>query len=236
VIKNKLLIIASLLAAPLQNLAPQDVYSVSSGELLFQFSDIQINGLDVQDQLRFTMFFHWGQYWHLDFNNSMGMYTGLAVRNVGFIYDQDVPLQKTIRRAYTLGVPLAFKLGAFDKHFYLYAGGEYEMLFHYKAKRWYSNEREGAKIRDSEWFSDKTNLFVPSAFAGIQFPGGVNVKFKYYLGDFLNTDYVGRDLGVDNVSFAEYTRQEMFYLSVSWQFRTDKIRKYLPVEEKMALR
>jgi hypothetical protein len=46
-----------------------------------------------------------GQYFHVDFTNNIGLYTGLAVRNVGFIYDTDIPT-KTIRRSYTLGVPL----------------------------------------------------------------------------------------------------------------------------------
>lgn len=225
-----------MLLLGLHNLWSQDVYSVTSSELLFQFSNTEIDGLDVSDQMRFTAFFHWGQNWHLDFNNSIGLFTGFAIRNVGFIYDEDQPFQKTIRRSYTLGAPLALKIGSFKHHFYLFGGGEYEMLFHYKAKRWYSHDRDGVKVKDSEWFSDKTRLFVPFAFAGIQFPGGINVKFKYYLGDFLNTEYVGRDLGSDNVSFADYTRQEMFYLSVSWQFRTDKIRNYLPVEEEFALR
>jgi len=226
--RPSIFILIALLLSCFQVLTSQDVYTVSNGELLFQFSDTQIDGQDVSDQMRFTMFFNYGQNWHLDFNNTAGIFTGIAVRNVGFIYDEDQPLQKTIRRSYTLGVPLALKIGSFKHHFYLFGGGEYELLFHYKAKRWYSHEREGTKIKDSEWFSNKTNRFVPSVFAGIQFPGGINLKLKYYLDDFLNTGYVGRDLGIDNVSFARYTKQEMFYFSVSWQFRTDKIRKYLP--------
>jgi len=233
---RSILMIVVAVFAGLQNIRSQDAYSVTFSELLFQFSDTEIDGVGVSDQMRFTLFFHYGQNWHLDLNNTIGFYSGLAVRNVGFIYDEDQPFRKTIRRSYTLGVPLALKVGSFRHHFFLFGGGEYEMLFHYKAKRWYSHDREGTKIKDSEWFSEKTNLFVPSAFAGMQFPGGINVKVKYYLGDFLNKSYRGRDLGVDDVSFAGFTRQEMFYLSVSWQFRTDKIKKYLPTEEVIAFK
>lgn len=217
-----------------QDLSSQDVYSVSSGELLFQFSDTEVNGLPVQEQLRFTIFPHFGQYWHLDLGNSIGMYTGMALRNVGFIYDEGIPLQKTIRRSLNLGVPLALKVGSFKHHFFIFGGGEYELLFHYKAKRWYSNEREGEKVTDSEWFSDKTNRFVPAAVAGIQFPGGFNVKFKYYLDDFLNLDYYGRDLHEADVSFASYTNHNMFYFSVSWQLRTDQIREKIKGTEIIA--
>jgi len=78
------------------------------------------------------------------------------------------PLTKTIRRVYTLGVPLAFKLGAFDKHVYFLAGGEYELAFHYRARKWLSNSRDGTKYVDGEWFSKKSRRFVPSVFAGFQ--------------------------------------------------------------------
>ena len=232
--KSILALIIGFTICPMQGLLSQDVYSVSSGELLFQFSDTEFNGLPVQEQLRFTIFPHFGQYWHLDIGNSIGLYTGVALRNVGFIYDEEVPLQKTIRRSLNLGVPLVIKLGSFKHHFFIFGGVEYELLFHYKAKRWYSNEREGEKISDSEWFSDKTNRFVPAAVAGIQFPGGINVKFKYYLDDFLNLDYYGRDLHEDNVSFASYTKHNMFYFSVSWQLRTDKIRDKIKTYDAIA--
>jgi hypothetical protein len=175
-----------------------------------------------------------GQYFHVDFNNNIGLYTGLAVRNVGFIYDTDIPT-KTIRRSYTLGVPLALKLGVFDKHLYIFGGGEYELLFQYKGKRWDSNDRNGTKYKDSEWFSAKTKRFVPALFGGVQFPGGFNVKYKYYLDHFLNSNYVGTDLGQQNVSFADYQAIQMHYISICWQFRTDQWKNAIPTD-KMASR
>ena len=220
----------------LLNVKGQKIYPISSGELLFQFGDVELANSNVTNNpVRFTMFLHLGQYWHFDICDNVGFYTGTALRNVGFIYDEDIP-QKTIRRAYTVGIPLAIKLGSFKNHIYISGGGEYELLFHYKGKRWYSNDREGTKIKDTEWFSDKTETFVPSVFAGIQFPGGINLKFKYYLGDFLNLDYVGDDLGNHNVSFSDYIRLNLFYISLSWQFRTDKIKKGLSGSETQASR
>ncbi|MBA7526457.1 hypothetical protein ES705_18619 [subsurface metagenome] len=205
--------------------ASQEVYSVSSAELLFQFAKLENPALPgITNNLRFTLFFHYGQYWHMDFTNNVGLFSGMAIRNVGFIYDTPDPT-KTIRRSYTVGIPLALKLGAFDKHIYIMGGGEYELLFHYRARQWNSNDRDGAVIKEGEWFSDKTRRFVPSVFAGVQFPGGVNFKFKYYLHGFLNEDYVGPDLG--GVSdFSDFTRQDMFYVSVSWQFRTDAFKNF----------
>jgi hypothetical protein len=216
-----------------QTLKSQDVYPISAWEFLFQFANMEKQSTDVTNKLRFTIIFNLGQYWHIDFNNNVGMYSGLAVRNVGFIYDTPLPT-KTIRRSYTLGIPLALKFGAFDKHVYFLAGGEYELLFHYRARKWLSNSRDGTKSTDSEWFSKKTKRFVPSVFAGFQFPGGFNIKFKYYIQHFLNENYVGADLGESEVSFSDYTKLNMMYVSLSWQFRTDQWRKYVSYEERMA--
>jgi len=234
--KSIFVLIVTCMLLSLQDLSSQEVYSVTSGELLFQLSETELGGVDVQDQMRFTLFPHFGEYWHMDFGNSFGLYTGMVMRNVGFIYDENVPLQKTIRRSLNIGVPMALKFGSFKHHFYLYGGGEYELLFHYKAKRWDNHDRDGTKRTQKEWFSDKTKRFVPSAFVGAQLPGGFNVKVKYYLDDFLNLDYFGRDLGVDNVSFANFTRHQMFYFSVSWQFRTDMIREIIKADDVLTYR
>jgi hypothetical protein len=201
----------------------QDVYPISSSEFLFQFADIENSALSgVNNNMRFTVFINYGQYWHADFNNNLGLYSGLAVRNVGFIYDTPDP-SKIIRRSYNVGLPLAVKIGDFDKNMYLMAGGEYELLFHYRARKWNSNDRKGSVIKDSEWFSDKTHRFVPSFFAGVQFPGGINLKFKYYLKGFLDENYSGPDLGGIS-DFADFTKLDIFYVSLCWQFRTDRVK------------
>ena len=121
-----------------------------------------------------------------------------------------------------LGVPLAIKLGSFKDNFYIYAGGEYELLFHYKQKLFV----DGDKTKYSEWFSDRTNRFLPSVFAGVQFPKGVNLQFKYYLDDFLNRDFRGTDFGVP-VSYANYKTQ-IYYISLSFNLRNKSFRNNNP--------
>jgi hypothetical protein len=227
--KPVLVLVFSLAVIIPQRVSSQSVYPVTSWESLFQWADVEQAGLDLNPRVRYTLFFNYGQYVHADFNNIIGLYSGLAIRNVGFIYDTDIPT-KTIRRSYTAGIPISLKLGLFDKHFYVFGGGEYELLFHYKGKRWNSDDRRGSKIKDTEWFSSKTERFVPSWFVGIQFPGGFNIKYKHYLGDFLNLDYVGNDLGNTNVRFADYSMLKIHYLSLCWQFRTDKWKTAVPVD------
>jgi hypothetical protein len=223
---KKILFLCFLSAAVLfaQPANSQEVYTMSSLESLFQWADVpnspQSGYNSINPRLRYTIVFNYGQYWHIDFTNAIGLYSGVAIRNVGFIYDTDIAT-KTIRRSYNLSVPLSLKLGAFDKHFYLFGGGEYELLFHYKGKRWNSNDRSGTKIKDSEWFSSKTKRFVPAVFGGIQFPRGFNIKYKFYLQHFMNEDYVGNDLGETGIRYADYNSLQMHYISLCWQFRSD---------------
>jgi len=207
--------------------AQSDVYSVTSGEMIFSWADVQqkIPFPDGQMQNisgipRFSVFLHLGQYVHLDFSDAVGVYLGAALRNIGFITEDDaLGIEKEKHRSYTLGIPLALKIGSFRNHFYVFGGGEYELLFHYKYKYWV----DGDKYKTSEWFSDRTNRFVPSVFVGIQFPKGLNLKFKYYLDDFLNNDYrKGSDLRND---YSRYGKTQMFYVSLSWQFNTKDFRK-----------
>lgn len=219
--------------------AQTKMYAISTGELLFQSADVQFTDeyklanpqAEVTGSpLRFTMAVHLGQNIHLDFNDNIGFYSGLALRNVGFIsnerlLDEDNLLQdyKIIRRSYNLGVPLAIKLGSFDKHFYVYGGGELEMQFAFKEKYWESHDRSGSKSKNTEWFGSQTDTFIPSVFAGVQFPKGINLKFTYYLDDFLNHNYKNVNNPISDLR--RYEQTQLMYVSVSWQFETEKIFK-----------
>jgi hypothetical protein len=229
----------------------QHVYPVTSGEMIFsqsntsftqefmnQYPDARL----AADNVRFTVFFHLGQYVHMDLNNSLGFFTGLGVRNVGMITDESLPQTvsntgasvpysdfKIIRRQYMLGIPLALKLGSFKNHFYIFGGGEYEMAFHMKEKYWSNTfDRSGSKTKSKEWFSNQTPTFLPSLFAGIQFPRGFNIKFKYYLQDFLNHDYKISGNSNEGTTFnisdlTRYKQSQVFYFSLCWQFNTSSL-------------
>lgn len=214
----KILLLSSIILLSFTHIKSQDIYPISSGELIFGFADIKRNGDNVPTNMRFSLFFHYGQYWHFDLTNNIGFYTGGAIRNVGFITDEDN--YEVRRRSYTLGMPIALKLGSFRDGIFIFGGAEYELLFHYKQKI-YTN---GNKIKSKEWFSDRTNRFVPSVLGGIQFPKGINVKFKYYLDDFLNPDFKGTDNG-QPVDYSDFNKMQLYYISVSKQIRTKKIKK-----------
>ncbi len=190
----------------------------NSGELIFAFSDVERLGLDIPTKMRFTLFFHGGQNFHYDFTNYLGFFSGYGIRNIGIVTDDGNTVLK--RRTYSLGVPLALKLGSFKNHTYLYGGAEYELFFHYKQKQYIS----GNKVKQGEWFSSRTKRFNPSLFAGIQFPKGINLKFKYYPQNFLNTNFRGYDFGTQ-VDYSEFNKTQLFYFSLSFNFQNKDLKK-----------
>jgi len=193
----------------------QEVYTITAGELLFQSGSIDQGGEDMNTNMRFTLWFHLGEYVHLDISKNIGFFTGLGMRNVGFITEEnDI---KTKYRSYMLGAPIALKLGSFKDNFFVYGGAEYEWMFHFKQKTFVNDE----KIKYSDWFSNRTPSFIPSVFAGIQFPYGLNVKFKYYLNDFLNHEYQGPG---DYSNYTAFTNTQVWYISVSFQIKNSEMK------------
>jgi len=187
----------------------QNIYPSSGGEIIFSFADVESNGLSIKSDMRFTCWFHSEQLVNFDVNDNLGFYSGIGFRNIGINF---VPDDTTFikRRSYSAGIPIAFKLGSFDKAYFLFGGAEFELMFHYKQKIFINDKKED---KETEWFSEHTNLFNPSLFVGIQFPKGINVRFKYYLFDFLNQDYTEE---IDGVQYKPYenTSTQIFYISL----------------------
>jgi hypothetical protein len=225
--------------------AQTKVYTTSGGEIIFSWGDVQYTDKFKNDYpeaeisknpARFTVFFHFQQLMHMDMTDNIGIFTGIGMRNIGLISNERLPENyntlnpgyfnaKIIRRTYTLGLPLALKLGSFKNNFYLYGGAEIEWAFHSKEKWWASLDRDGAKTKSNDWFPDNINTWLPSYFVGIQFPGGANVKFRYYSDDFFDHSY-----GITNATnrndvvsdLTKYKKSSMVYISLSYQINTMK--------------
>jgi hypothetical protein len=130
-----------------------------------------------------------------DLSNNFGVFTGLALRNVGYIYDhynlnyQDPGVDKFVKkkfRSYNVGVPVGIKVGNLD-NFFIYGGYEVEFPFLYKEKTF----DQGDKIEKiTGWFSKREEWLQHGFLAGIQFKNGINLKFKYYMSEFHNQDFV----------------------------------------------
>ena len=183
------------------NTMAQDSYWASSSSVILSFSNASIEDPNnpgerilTADAPRFTIWYNGNVYYNYHINNHLGFYTGFGVNNIGFITNEKASVSasepdfntdvKWKRRAYALTIPLALKIGNMD-NFYVYGGGQYDFLFHYKEKEFLST----GKRKMTKWFSQRVNMHLPSVFFGIAFSGGVSLQFTYSLNDFMNQDF-----------------------------------------------
>jgi hypothetical protein len=205
-------------------------YSTAAAETIFSFANIDDKGSSEGSIIRFVPVINLQTYYNSDFNSHVGFFIGLAIRNVGYIYDNyktttlPVATYKKKFRSYNFGVPAGFKLGDLDGTFF-YAGYEIELPLFYKEKTFDG----GDKIdKITGWFSDRQELFQHGPFAGVQFPYGFNLKFKYYLSEFHNQDFTD---GAGNKPYAGL-KANVFYFSLSFfLFKNFKYDKGKPVKK-----
>lgn len=207
--KKILLLLAVACIGHANLIAQKKTHGTSDGELIFSFANYQLNGQSINTPPRFTAFFHYGKYQHLDLGKNFGLFAGAAIRNVGFSSKISDTLVK--RRVYTIGVPVAFKIGDLGNDKYFFAGAEGEFAFHFKEKTFINDK----KTKESEWFSSRNNLFLPSVFVGVNFKSGLNLKFKYYLEDLYNPNYTKNGQKM----YENVTSSQMFYFSISMNVR-----------------
>lgn len=191
-------------------------YSTSEIELIFSFANVDLDSVNLDNSLRFSPVFNLTYHLNFDFTKFLGLDIGLGIRNVGFIVNHtgaENNLKKKYR-TYNLGLPVGFKIGDLSQKrpFFLFAGSEIEMPIHYKEKTFVKNDKTD-KI--TGWFSKRTELFNQSLYAGIQFPEGISIKFKYYLNNFFDSDFTYYE---DGVGLKPYAGMEanVFYFSISW--------------------
>jgi len=217
--KTTTLIILSILSL---SIMAQDkkvkVYGSMASEMIFSFASIDNHGYDQGNIMRWAPALNLQGMLNVDFNNYFGLFTGAAVRNVGFIYENPrdtLNNSKYKYRTYNFGIPIGFKVGKLDK-FLFFAGYEVEFPFVYKEKYFLNDEKED---KDVMWFSDRVEPVQSSLLAGIQFPYGPTLKFKYYLTNFHKKDYVEL---IDGVSSKPYDFDaNVFYFSICWNLFTN---------------
>jgi hypothetical protein len=152
--------------------------------MLFSWADITQDGIHIPSIIRWAPVINIQTFFNYDVTKKFGVFSGIGVRNVGFIYDEDEFTRKKYR-TYNMGIPFGIKAGNFQKTF-AYVGYEIEFPFNYKEKT-FINEQ---KSKYSVWFSDRVPVVYNSILVGIQFPKGLNLKFKYYFTNFFNKDFV----------------------------------------------
>lgn len=170
-------------------------YVTSGFEIIFSEATISdANNPDATSTLRFAPIINPQSMLNQDLSKNIGVFTGLAIRNVGYIYDDystvlpegiTTPIKKKFR-TYNVGIPVGIKLGDLNGLFF-YGGYEIEFPFVFKEKTF---NTAGEKTNtDSYWFSDRPENIQQSWMVGIQMPYGLNLKFKYYFTEFHNQNF-----------------------------------------------
>ncbi len=183
-------------------------YVLTASEFIFSQGRVIASNMKIDPVMRFSAFLNLQSQAHVDFSHRVGLYTGIGLRNVGFINK----LNDSIRikqRSYSLGIPLALKFGNMKKKIWLACGTEAELMFAYKQKVFFGGE----KFKNYGWLSDKVNLFNPSVFVEMKFKGGTYLRAKYYLKDFLQKDSQEIRLFGDRYEFIP-EESRLFYISI----------------------
>ena len=161
--------------------------------------------------VRYSTFLHLGEQLHVNFSNTVGIYTGIGMRNIGMINRLNDSV-KVKQRVYTVGIPLAFKIGDMGKKAYAAFGAELELFLNYKQKTFKGSGRGDKVEKFNEWFSDRTELFNPSVFAEFNFGKGSYIKLRYYLMNFLVSDKQNYTINSTTIGFRP-EKSQMFALS-----------------------
>ena len=192
------------------------VYTTSSGELIFSFARVDYPGTEEGSIMRFSHVINIQNWLNYDKSEKLGFFTGLSVRNVGFIYDVDETTRKKYR-TYNIGIPLGIKIGNLSEKF-LFFGYELEIPVNYKEKTFINEEKDD---KTNIWFSGRVPIINHSLMAGIQLPYGATLKFKYYLTNFFDEDFTASDGQGGTYKPYENVNVNIFYFSLSFGLLKD---------------
>lgn len=198
-----------------QEQSNKKLYSSFSFEMIFSFADVSADSIAISNVMRWAPVFNAQWLLNYDMSKNFGVFTGLDMRNLGFIRENLSldPKLKFKHRSYMIGLPVGLKIGGLNDGVFVYLGGQIEWGFVYKQKRFENNNKVD---KFTEWNSKRINQWQPSAFIGINFPYGMNIKFKYYFENFLNEDFV--DYDANGNAFKPYAGQnsQIFYFSLNF--------------------
>lgn len=159
--------------------------------MIFSTALIDNSGAQSLGTLRFSMFFHIGATYNYNISDHFGIYTGLDIKNIGYIEKFKLNDLTVKRRVYTAGIPIGLRIGNVEERNYFFLGGGVDFPFHYKVKSW---SKLNPKSKFNEWFSEETEHILPYMFAGFAIKG-TTLKVQYYPTNFLNEDYTDPNPG-----------------------------------------
>lgn len=167
--------------------------------------------------IRFSYILNFGFNLNYDFNKHVGLFTGLGIKNIGFI--EKIQDSTVKHRVYTIGLPLGIKFGNLQSRNFGFIGGGLDIPFNYREKGFVHRNK---KEKMNEWFSDRTSTVMPYLFAGFSVKPGVTFKVQYYPGDFMNTDFTETKNGITYKPYAYFEKLNLLMLSIGMDIHYKK--------------
>jgi hypothetical protein len=185
--KNSALFALSLLCFTFTSMGQgKKMYGVFENKTLFQIGIVESSdGSSVSGPIRFAPFANYTLQGHKDFSNTIGIYTGIGVKNVGFISKYNDTLYSEMRvksRAYSISVPLGLKFGNMEEDRYFYVAGEFLAQIDYKEKVFIGDDKSKRK-NDAD-----INKINYSAIVGFNLKG-FTIGAEYTLNNFYGDNY-----------------------------------------------
>ncbi len=200
-------------------------YMSGGSEISFQSALLDVAGSDQGSVVRFAPVVNVQQTLNKDMSDNFGLFLGLSVNNVGFIYDVPESDYRYKFRSYNLGLPVGFKIGTMNGGLF-FAGYSIEWPFNYKEKEFLNESKEDKIV---VWVSDRTEPFHQAVMAGFQLGNGTTLKVKYYFTNFHNEDFSEtQDIGGVSTSVKPYDglKANILQLSLGFALFTDEAEAY----------
>jgi hypothetical protein len=215
----------SLSALAQSETATKTTYFSGGSEIAFSAPVLDVNGSDQGAIIRFAPVVNVQQTLNKDMSDKFGLFVGLSVGNVGFIYDDPNSDYRYKFRTYNLGLPLGFKVGNMNEGLF-FAGYSIEWPFNYKEKEFLNEQKED---KFSVWVSDRTEPLQQAVMAGFQLGNGTCLKVKYYLTNFHDQDFSEtRSIDGVNVTVKPYEgfNANVFQVSLGFALFRDETLAY----------
>lgn len=185
----------------------------SESKQIFSFANVErpstatVNSEQLATRLRWAPVFNLVIQPHFNLSNSFGVFTGLEIKNTGFIIEQGGDTV-TKHRTYNLGIPLFLKLGNLAEGTYIFAGGGYDYQFDYKEKVFIGDSRTKRKP------SNAVNQFVPYVSGGFAYQNYF-ISVTYQLDDYFKEGY--RYTSLNGSQRAAYTKSQLLMFNVGFR-------------------
>jgi hypothetical protein len=198
-----------------QSTTGKTTYMSGGSEIAFSNPILDVNGSDAGAVIRFAPVVNVQQTINKDMSDKFGLFLGLSVNNVGFIYDDPDSDYRYKFRTYNLGLPVGLKVGTMNGGLF-FAGYSFEWPFNYKEKVFLNETKEDKTV---VWVSDRNEPFQQAVMAGFQLGNGTCLKVKYYFTNFHNQGFSEtRDVGLGPVSVKPYDGLNANILQLSLGF------------------